>query len=254
MRRIRTIARLDIKGPNLIKSVSLEGLRVVGLPNEAAKKYYLNGIDEIIYIDLVASLYGRSKMEYILNDSTKDVFVPITAGGGIRDLKDVNDLLRSGADKIAINTGAVNNPSLITDIANKYGRQCVVLYIEAKVKENNKWEVYTESGRESTGLDVIDWVREAEKLGIGEILLTSIDYEGTKTGFDNDLIKAVSSNVSVPIIASGGYGSKGHLKPVLESGADAIAIASAFHYEEEDPSSIKSYINDLGYKITTNIV
>ncbi len=247
MKQIRTIARLDVKGNDLIKSVCLEGLRKVGIPSEAARKYYKEGIDELIYIDLVASLYGRSKMNEIVSQTSKDVFIPLTAGGGIRNIVDVNDLLRSGADKVAINTGAVNNPNLIKEVADKYGNQCMVLSIEAKKKGPSEWEVYTECGRESTGIEVKAWAKKAELLGAGEILLTSIDKEGTKKGFDLELIKLVSSTVSIPIISSGGFGSLSHIQPSLEAGSDAIAIAGGFHYSLFNISDVKKEINKYGY-------
>ena len=247
MKQIRTIARLDVKGNNLIKSICLEGLRKVGIPSEAAKKYYKQGIDEIIYIDLVASLYGRSKVIEIVSETTKDVFIPLTAGGGIRNINDVNDLLRSGADKVAINTAAVRDPKLISEVSSKYGNQCMVLSIEAKKISQDFWEVYTECGRESTGIEVREWAKKAESLGAGEILLTSIDAEGTRKGYDLDLIKKVTSSVSIPVIASGGYGNLSHIKPLLETNVDAIAIAAGFHYSLVTTEQIKNEINKSGY-------
>ena len=171
-------------GPNLIKGIHLEGLRVLGDPQKFAQSYYNDGIEELIFIDLVASLYGRNKLVEIIKRTIQDTFVPLTVGGGVRSLQDVNDLLRAGADKIAINTAAINNPSLIEDIAKEFGSQCMVLSIEAKQININKWTPLTESGREKTGLDVCDWAKRGEDLGAGEILLTSIDREGTSTGFD----------------------------------------------------------------------
>lgn len=226
----RLIARLDIKGENLIKGVHLEGLRVIGDPQEHAQKYYLQGADELLYIDIVASLYGRSKLTEIVRRSSKNVFIPITVGGGIRSIKDVDDLLRAGADKVAINTAAIKRPSLITEVAERFGSQCMVLYIEAKSKGDGSWVAYTDCARENSGVDVEDWVKEAVELGAGEILVTSIDNEGTKKGYDIELIKTVSSSVSVPIIASGGYGSPQHMLDALLSGADALAFADALHF------------------------
>lgn len=252
MKKIRTIARLDVKGNHLIKSISLEGLRKVGIPSNAANNYYEQGIDEIIYIDLVASLYGRSKIEELVSETAKDVFIPLTAGGGIRNIKDVKDLLRSGADKIAINTAAVNNPKLISDISSKFGNQCLVVSIEAKIKGHSKWEVYTECGRIPTGLDVIEWAEKVESLGAGEILLTSIDFEGTRKGFDLDLIYSVCKRVSIPVIASGGFGRLEHIKAVLDSGADAVAIAGAFHYALTTIDEVKEEIRKCGYAASFN--
>lgn len=228
---IRLIARLDIKGPNLIKGIHLEGLRVIGDPQVYAEKYYLDGADELIYIDSVASLYGRNNLTKILSHAAQNIFIPLTAGGGIRSTDDVQTLLSSGADKIAINTAAVKNPQLITDIAKRFGSQCVVLSVEAKSRPTGGWEVYTDNGRERTGLDVIEWVRKAEKLGAGEVLITSVDREGTRKGLDIDLTGAVCEAVNIPVIASGGIGKIEHLNAAIEQGkADAVAMASVLHY------------------------
>ena len=240
MRKIRLIGRLDIKGPNLIKGIHLEGLRVVGNPSEYAHKYYKNGIDELIYIDSVASLYGRNNLSEILEETVKDIFIPITVGGGIRSIEDATRILRSGADKIAINTAAVLNPSLITSISQRFGSQCMVLSIQAKSQANGKWEVYTDNGRERTGLDVVEWVQRGVELGAGEILLTSVDKEGTRKGFDIELVKAVTSKVSVPVIASGGMGEPKHLVDVVTKGnADAVTMADILHYDRYPLSEIR---------------
>jgi imidazole glycerol-phosphate synthase subunit HisF len=230
MTAIRLIARLDIKGPNLIKGVHLEGLRVIGDPREFARRYYEQGVDEIIYMDIVASLYGRSKLTDIVRRTAHDVFVPLTVGGGVRNIDDVRDLLRAGADKIAINTAVVRRPQLISEVARRFGSQCMVLSIEAK-RHASGWEVYTDCGRERSGIDVLDWARKGVQLGAGEVLVTSIDQEGTRKGFDVQLTRAVSQAVSVPVIASGGYGVAEHLRSVVVDGcADAVAIADALHY------------------------
>ena len=239
---IRLIARLDIKGPNLIKGIHLEGLRVIGNPNEYAKKYYEAGIDEIIYMDTVASLYGRNNLSEIVKKTVKDVYVPLTVGGGLRSIDDVKYILRCGAEKVAINTAATKNPKLITQVSRKFGSQCMVLSIEAKKNSNNSWEVYTDNGRQKTGMDVLDWAKKGEDLEAGEILLTSIDNEGTKKGFDYELIKKVSESVSIPVIASGGMGSHEHLsEAVIHSSADAIAMADILHYKRSDIESIREY-------------
>ena len=189
---IRLIARLDIKGPNLIKGIHLEGLRVIGDPNKYAKKYYDQGVDEIIYMDTVASLYGRNNLSDIVKKTVQDVYVPITVGGGIRSIDDVKFLLRCGAEKIAINTAATKRPELIREVSRKFGSQCMVLSIEAKKTKDGTWEVYTENGRQKTGKDVLEWAKEGESYEAGEILLTSVDNEGTKKGFDFELVKKVS--------------------------------------------------------------
>lgn len=238
---IRLIARLDVKGENIIKGVHLEGLRVIGAPQEFAKRYYEQGADELIYMDIVASLYGRSNLIDIVSRTANDVFVPMTVGGGVRTVEDVGNLLRAGADKIAINTAAVRRPELITEVARKFGSQCMVLSIEAKRHGRDKWEIYTDCGREKSGLDAIEWAEKGVLLGAGEILVTSIDQEGTRKGFDNELISAISDVVSVPVIASGGYGQFEHLTEAVQSGADAIAVADAIHYGRASLFDIRHY-------------
>jgi cyclase len=228
---VRLIARLDIKGPNLIKGVHLEGLRVIGDPQEYACRYYRQGADELLYMDIVASLYRRNNLTEIVRRAAHDVFVPLTVGGGIRSVDDVRNLLRAGADKVAINTAAVRRPELISEVARRFGSQCMVLSIEAKRQTPVHWEVYTDCGRERSGRDAVEWAREAVGLGVGEILVTSIDQEGTRKGFDVGLTKAIASAVTVPVIASGGYGEPQHLVDVVCGGAaDAVAIADALHY------------------------
>ena len=241
MRKIRLIPRLDIKGPNLIKGIHLEGLRVIGSPNEHALKYYQQGADELIYMDCVASLYGRNSLDDIIQSTAKDVFVPITVGGGIRSVEDATNLLRCGADKVAVNTAAVANPQLISEISQRFGSQCMVLSIEAKQVDPNKWEVYVDNGRERTGLNVVDWIKKGVDLGAGEILLTSVDREGTRKGFDIPLLQAVTQEVSVPVIASGGMGNpKDMIDAVLEGKTDAIAMADILHYERASIDDIRS--------------
>jgi imidazole glycerol-phosphate synthase subunit HisF len=241
MRNIRIIGRLDIKGPNLIKGIHLEGLRVIGSPKEHALKYYQQGVDELIYMDCVASLYGRNSLGDIIKNTVKDIFVPITVGGGIRSVVDATNLLHSGADKVAVNTAAVANPQLITDISQRFGRQCMVLSIEAKQISRDKWEVYTDNGRERTGLDVVCWAKKAVSLGAGEILLTSIDREGTRRGFEIPLIKAVTQGVSVPVIASGGMGKPEDIvDAVLDGEADAVAMADILHYSRANVGDIRN--------------
>lgn len=243
----RIIARLDIKGPNLIKGIHLEGLRVVGDPQSYANKYYQEGVDELIYIDSVASLYERNNLTDVLKRAAENIFIPMTVGGGIRSVSDVEKLLRSGADKIAINTAAVKNPNLIQDVSKSFGAQCMVLSIEAKKKQNGKWEVYFDNGREKTNIDVLDWVKKGVDLGAGEILLTSIDMEGTRRGFDLDLLKTIANTVPVPVIASGGMGQLKHAVDAIKIGnADAIAIADVLHYNRFSLKEIKSYMSANG--------
>lgn len=241
VRNIRIIARLDIKGPNLIKGIHLEGLRVIGSPGEHALRYYLQGIDELIYMDCVASLYGRNHLGSIVSSSAKDIFVPMTVGGGIRSVDDATQILRAGADKVAINTAAVSNPQLVTEIARRFGSQCMVLSVEAKQVGHERWEVYTDNGRERTGLDVVEWVKRGVALGAGEVLLTSVDREGTRKGFDISLVRAVAAEVSVPVIASGGMGKSEDLVEVVQEGnADAVAMADILHYKRSEVGSIRA--------------
>lgn len=231
MSNVRLIPRLDIKGPNLIKGIHLEGLRVIGDPQEFAVRYYQAGADELVYMDIVASLYGRNNLSDIIRRAADNVYIPITVGGGIRTVEDARHLLRSGADKVAINTAAIGRPELISEVAHRFGSQAMVLSIEAKQIAPGKWEAYTDNGRERTGRDVIEWVQRGVELGAGEILLTSVDREGTRKGFDLDLVKAVSKAVSVPVIASGGMGSADDMvKAAREGGADGIAMADVLHY------------------------
>jgi cyclase len=240
-RNLRLIARLDIKSQNLIKGVHLEGLRVIGSPAEYARRYYAQGADELLYMDCVASLYGRNHLENIVREAAKDIFIPITVGGGIRSVDDATRVLRAGADKVAVNTAVVVNPELITQIAHRFGSQCMVLSVEAKQISGNRWEVFTNNGRERTGQDVVEWVRKAVDLGAGEILLTSVDREGTRKGFDVPLIDAVTAAVSVPVIASGGMGKPEDLISAVQDGhADAIAMADILHYQRASIGDIRT--------------
>ena len=247
---LRVIARMDIKSPNLIKGVHLEGLKVIGDPKEYAKHYFEDGIDEILYMDIVASLYGRNHLTELLQHTTKNVFVPITVGGGIRSLEDAKTILRAGADKVAINTAAFENPELITELADAIGKQSVVVSIEAK-RIGNSWEAFTDNGRGRTGWDVIDWVHNVQEKGCGEILVTSVDKEGTRKGFDLDLIAKVSTAASVPIIASGGFGCLDHIEndfPIHDGG---VAIADALHFNRHTVPEIKHSLATKGFSLRT---
>lgn len=241
MDNVRLIARLDVKAPNLIKGIHLEGFRVIGDPNEYARKYYEAGADELIYMDIVASLYERNTLTDIIKRTTENVFIPITIGGGVRSVEDARGLLCAGADKVALNTAAVAKPELLSDMANQFGSQCVVLSIEAKRTKAGGWEAYTDNGREHTDLDVIAWAKRGVELGAGEILLTSIDQEGTRKGFAIDLIRAVSEAVNVPVIASGGMGDVDHFVDVVKNGkADAVAFADVLHYGRMSLADIRA--------------
>lgn len=226
MSLLRVIARLDIKGPNVVKGVRMEGLRVMGDPAELAERYAQDA-DEIIYMDTVATLYGRNQLADLLERTSQRVFVPITVGGGIKTRSDVQRLLDAGADKVAINTAAIHDPSLLESLARAYGSQAICLSVEAK-RTGAGWECFTDCGREKTGKDARAWILQAIQLGVGEVLLTSVDQDGTRRGFDLDLIRGI--DIPVPLTVCGGMGSIQDAKDALEAGADAIACASVLHY------------------------
>lgn len=248
----RIIARLDIKNEYLIKGIHLEGLRKIGDPNHYAQKYYKQGADELIYMDAVASLYGRNNLADIVQKTAQNIFIPLTVGGGVRNVEDVQMLLSSGADKIAINTAAIKDPELISRLSNRFGSQCIVLSVEAKKQENGTWEAYTENGRERSGKNVLDWIKQAEELGAGEILLTSVDREGTRKGFDIELNQAVSSHIEIPLISSGGCGSIEHIKKAINS-VDALAVADILHYDRSNLGDIKQALGIVNHKNTQDI-
>lgn len=247
---LRIIPRLDIKGPNLIKSISFEGLRVLGDPAEFAHKYYAGGADELLFMDTVASLYQRQQFIDLINRVAADVFIPIIVCGGVRSLEDMETMLRNGADKIGINTAAVATPELLTQGAEVFGKQCMVLSIEAKKIGPGKWECYTDNGREKSGLDAVQWARQGEELGAGEILVTSVDNDGTRSGFDEDLVLSIRKSVSVPVIASGGAG-----KPVdvirlhRQANPSGVCVASMLHYGVADIAGLKNALADDGIKV-----
>jgi cyclase len=250
MAYVRLIARLDIKGPNLIKGVRFEGVRKIGDPQEFAQRYYAEGIDEIIYIDAVASLYGRNSLTDVVRRTAEDVFIPITVGGGLKSVDDASAMLRSGADKVAVNTEATKRPELISEIAKQFGSQCMVLSIQAKRLPDGGWEVYRDLGREHTGLDAVEWARRGQELGAGEILVTSVDQEGTQQGFDIELVRAIADATTVPVIASGGMGTAAHaISVVSEGGANAVAIGSVLHYENARLSDIRGAMTNSGIEV-----
>lgn len=249
MSHVRIIARLDIKGPNLIKGVHLEGLRVVGDPHEHALRYYEQGADELLFIDIVASLYQRNNLSDIIKRAADRVYVPITVGGGLRSLDDVSRMMHSGADKVAINTAAIARPQLVAEVAHRYGSQCMVLGIEAKRVAPGRWEAYTDNGRERTGQDVVEWARRGVEMGAGEILLTSVDQEGTRKGFDIPLVQQVCDAVNVPVTASGGFGRAEDLAAVGATGVSGIAIADALHWNRMTLAEIKAHAAAAGLDV-----
>lgn len=238
--RVRIIPRLDIKGDRLIKGVQLEGLRVIGDPAAFAERYYNDGADELIYKDVVASLYGRNNITDMVAKTAEHIFIPLTVGGGIRSVDDVEILLRNGADKICLNSAAIKRPQLISEIASKFGSQCCVVEIEAKLYSSNTWLALYENGRENSEREVVKWACEAAELGAGELLITSVDRDGTRAGMDEELLSSISRSVTVPIIASGGIGTISHLCEIASKNiTDAIAIADLLHFGRETIQNIK---------------
>lgn len=231
MNKIRVIPRLDIKGPNLVKGIHLEGFRVLGKPENFAKFYYNNGADELFFQDSVASLYDRNSLHEIIEKTAKEIFIPLTVGGGIRTIENINSILRAGADKVAINTAAIKNPEFIRQAALCFGSSTIVVAIEAIRQTDGKYLAYTDNGREHTGIEVLDWAKQVQILGAGEIIITSVDNEGTGNGFDIELMNLLASSVSIPVIAHGGFGHPNDaIKVINECNVDAISIASSFHY------------------------
>lgn len=250
MKNTRVIPLLHVKGPNVVKPVHTEALRVVGDPKDLAKRYYEEGADEIIYLDIVASLYRRNLDFDLLKSVTENIFVPVTVGGGIRTIHDINNALRAGADKVAINTHAVKSPEFLTSAAKEFGSQCIVLYIEAKRKPDGSYEAYTDGGREPSGLDAIQWAKRGIDLGVGEILVTSIDRDGTKRGYDLDLVKKITEFSPIPVIAHGGAGSQSSILEVVKHGrADAVSASSIFHYQEFGIPETKKHLKDNGVSV-----
>ena len=249
IKKNRVIARLDIKGSNLIKGISFEGLRVIGSPIEFAEKYYTEGIDELIYIDTVATLYGRNNLLDLVKKVGEKVFIPITVGGGIRSVEDARNFLNAGADKVGVNTAAVNNPKILKEISSRFGNQCLVLIIDAKKVGDNKWEVFTENGRERTGKDVVKWAQEANKLGIGEILLTSIDKDGTLKGPEIDLVIEVKKVINVPLVVSGGIGEISHIQNLFDKTHNYnLAIGTALHKKILKIDEIKKFLKNNNFQ------
>ena len=229
---IRIIPKLDIKGPNLVKGIHLEGLRVLGKPERFARSYYETGADEVIYMDVVASLYNRNSLHDLIKKTAREIFIPLTVGGGLRTIEDIRDVLRSGADKVSLNTAAIRNPQIIKKASRKFGSSTIVISIEASKQPDGRYLSYTDNGREYTGIEVLEWAKCVEELGAGEIMLTSVDMEGTGSGYDIKLTKMLADAVSIPVIACGGAGKIEHIGQVISEGrADAVAVASILHYD-----------------------
>ena len=243
------MARMDIKGPNLVKGVHLEGLRVLGKPERFARHYYEQGVDELLYMDVVASLYGRNSLLHIIERTSREIYIPLTVGGGLRTIDDIRTVLRAGADKVSLNTAAIRHPDLVKEAAKRFGSSTIVVSIEAKKRPDGSYEAYTDNGRERTGVGVFQWAVRAAELGAGEILLTSIDREGTGLGYDLDLTLQVAQSVPIPVIACGGAGSVRHVsEAVLDGRADAVAMASVLHY-----NYIREFYTDDDYSAEGNV-
>ena len=245
----RIIPCLDVKDGKVVKGINFKGLRDVGYPPELATEYELQGADEITFLDISASLEARQTMLNIVSETAGKLFVPLTVGGGIRKVQDMRDALNAGADKVSVNSAAVSNPDIISECAESFGRQCVVVAIDGK-RVGDHWEVFTHGGTKSAGIDAVEWAQRAEDLGAGEILLTSMDADGVKTGYDIPFTEAVADAVSIPVIASGGCGSKEHIYDVFaQTGASAALAASIFHYNECTVGEVKEYLRDKGVNV-----
>ena len=228
---IRIIPRLDIKGPNLVKGIHLEGLRVLGKPERFARYYYEQGADELFYMDAVASLYERNSLLPIVEKTSREIFIPLTVGGGLRSVDDIRTVLRAGADKVSLNTAVIGRPQLIHEASRTFGSSTIVVSIEAIKRPDGTYEAYTDYGRQSTGVDALEWAVRAADMGAGELVVTSIDNEGTAKGFDLDLTRKIAESVPIPVIASGGAGSIGDVYAAVAHGkADAVSLASVLHY------------------------
>lgn len=249
MKTVRIIPRLDIKGPNLVKGIHLEGLRVLGKPSDFAQFYYLNGADELFFMDVVASLYERNSLHDIISETAKSIFIPITVGGGIRTLNDIKSMLRIGADKVCINTAAVKRPEFIREASEEFGSSTIVVSIEAIKNTDGKYYAFIDNGREFTGLEVVEWAKRVEQLGAGELLITSVDREGTGKGIDLLLTEGIFNEVSIPVIAHGGIGSISDIKSLFNTDTiNAVALSSALHYD-----AVKNFQVDLNNRTEGNI-
>ncbi|MBN3038089.1 MAG: imidazole glycerol phosphate synthase subunit HisF [Candidatus Omnitrophica bacterium] len=246
----RIIPCLDVKDGRVVKGINFVNLKDAGDPAESAAIYSKEGADEVVFLDIAASLEKRGTMLEIVKKTAENVFIPLTVGGGIRNLDDMRTLLKSGADKVSINTVAVENPQLIKEGAEAFGSQCIVVAIDAKKKGNANWQVYTYGGTKATGKDAVEWAKEVEKLGAGEILLTSMDRDGTQDGYDLALTRTISEAVNIPVIASGGAGTLEHLYEALTEGkAQAALAASIFHYGKFSIKQTKEYLKDKGVEV-----
>jgi imidazole glycerol-phosphate synthase subunit HisF len=246
----RIIPCLDVKGGRVVKGIHFVGLRDAGDPVELAAFYDREGADELVFLDIIASHEGRDTLVELAGRTGDEVFIPYTIGGGISSVDDIRSILKAGADKVSINTSALEDPELITRSAERFGSQCVVVAIDAKSRGDGTWEVYTHGGRNPAGRDALEWARTVERLGAGEILLTSMDRDGTKKGYDIPLTRAVCENISIPVIASGGAGTLEHLAEAIEqTGCDAVLVASIFHYGQHSIADAKRFLASRGIQV-----
>lgn len=242
----RIIPCLDVNNGRVVKGVNFVGLKDAGDPIEVAKRYNDEGADELCFLDITASSDGRDTIVHVVEEVAKQLFIPLTVGGGIRKIDDISKLLNVGCDKVSLNSSAVDNPNLIYEAANKFGSQCIVVAIDVKKNDKGSYNVFVHGGRKDTGLDAIQWAKKVYDLGAGEILLTSMDSDGTKAGYDLNITSAISNSVQIPVIASGGAGTMEHILQAFKNGADAALAASIFHYKEIEIMKLKEFLKDNG--------
>ncbi|MBP3676511.1 MAG: imidazole glycerol phosphate synthase subunit HisF [Campylobacter sp.] len=242
----RIIPCLDVNNGRVVKGVNFVGLKDAGDPIEVAKRYNDEGADELCFLDITASSDGRDTIVHVVEEVAKQLFIPLTVGGGIRKIDDISRLLNVGCDKVSLNSSAVDNPNLIYEAANKFGSQCIVVAIDVKKNDKGSYNVFVHGGRKDTGLDAIEWAKRVYDLGAGEILLTSMDSDGTKAGYDLNITSAISNSVQIPVIASGGAGTMEHILQAFQNGADAALAASIFHYKEIEIMKLKEFLKDNG--------
>lgn len=242
----RIIPCLDVNNGRVVKGVNFVGLKDAGDPIEVAKRYNDEGADELCFLDITASSDGRDTIVHVVEEVAKQLFIPLTVGGGIRKIDDISKLLNVGCDKVSLNSSAVDNPNLIYEAANKFGSQCIVVAIDVKKNDKGSYNVFVHGGRKDTGLDAIEWAKKVYDLGAGEILLTSMDSDGTKAGYDLNITSAISNSVQIPVIASGGAGTMDHILQAFKNGADAALAASIFHYKEIEIMKLKEFLKDNG--------
>ena len=245
----RIIPCLDVNNGRVVKGVNFVGLKDAGDPIEVAKRYNDEGADELCFLDITASSDGRDTIVHVVEEVAKQLFIPLTVGGGIRKIDDISRLLNVGCDKVSLNSSAVDNPNLIYEAANKFGSQCIVVAIDVKKNNKGSYNVFVHGGRKDTGLDAIQWAKKVYDLGAGEILLTSMDSDGTKAGYDLNITSAISNSVQIPVIASGGAGTMQHILQAFQNGADAALAASIFHYKEIEILKLKEFLRDNGIEV-----